>query len=115
MPVLLPQTPRIQSNYRHRQYYHQRHQPLVAPTRRIGTTIDQRTKAGVVPESIEWLGQGIVYFTMFYCSINWFYYRNLRKDLEKFKEDQEAKKAKKTTPATQTTQTTQATKEEDKK
>lgn len=33
--------------------------------------------------SLELAGQGIVYFTMFYCSMNWLFYRNLRKDAER--------------------------------
>jgi len=84
MPVLLPQKPRVQPNYRNRL--------ISAPPRRVGTI---PPRAVVVPESIEWLGQGIVYFTMFYCSMNWLYYRNLRKDLEAFKEEQQDKKDKK--------------------
>ena len=43
-------------------------------------------------QSLEWVGQGIVYFTFFYCSTNWFYYHNLRKDVEAFKEEQNEKK-----------------------
>jgi hypothetical protein len=37
------------------------------------------------------IGQGIVYFTMFYCSMNWMYYRGLRKSMEEFKKDKEDK------------------------
>lgn len=39
-----------------------------------------------VPEwtnSVELLGHSIVYFTLFYCSMNWIYYRNTRLDIEK--------------------------------
>jgi hypothetical protein len=38
-----------------------------------------------VPEwtnSVELLGHSIVYFTLFYCSMNWIYYRNTRRDIE---------------------------------
>lgn len=37
-------------------------------------------------DSVEWgsyfVGKGIILFTMFYCSLNWLHYRNLRKSLE---------------------------------
>jgi len=33
--------------------------------------------------SVELVGNGIVYFTLFYCSMNWIYYRNTRLDIEK--------------------------------
>ena len=32
--------------------------------------------------SVELLGNGIIYFTLFYCSMNWIYYRNTRRDIE---------------------------------
>lgn len=38
-------------------------------------------------KSYEVLSHGIVYFTMFYCTFNWSYYRNIRKKIEKKNED----------------------------
>jgi hypothetical protein len=38
-----------------------------------------------VPEwasSLQLLGDGVVYFTIFYCSMNWLFYKNLREDAE---------------------------------
>lgn len=37
--------------------------------------------------SLELAGQSIVYFTMFYCSMNWWFYRNQRKDAERDEKD----------------------------
>lgn len=31
---------------------------------------------------LETVGHGIVYFTMFYCSMNWWYYRRTREEAE---------------------------------
>lgn len=45
-------------------------------------------------DSIELIGHGIVYFTLFYCSMNWIYYRNTRIDTEKIIEDKKSKKDK---------------------
>ena len=33
------------------------------------------------------VGQGIVLFTMFYCSMNWLYYKRMREDIEKNSDD----------------------------
>jgi len=33
-------------------------------------------------EKYEIVSHGIVYFTMFYCTLNWNYYRRLRKKME---------------------------------
>jgi hypothetical protein len=38
-----------------------------------------------VPEwasSLQLIGDGVVYFTIFYCSMNWLFYKNLREDAE---------------------------------
>lgn len=40
-------------------------------------------------KSYEVLSHGIVYFTMFYCTLNWSYYRNIRKKIEKKNNDKE--------------------------
>lgn len=56
------------------------------------------TQAGPMPEwmnSVEWVGQSIVYFTIFYCSMNWIYYRNTRLDVEKIMEEKKSKSTKK--------------------
>jgi len=44
--------------------------------------------------SIQTIGHGIVYFTIFYCSMNWIYYRNTRIDTEKIIEEKKSKKDK---------------------
>ncbi len=36
--------------------------------------------------SVYFVGKGIFLFTIFYCSMNWVYYRGMRKDLEKYAE-----------------------------
>jgi hypothetical protein len=89
MPVLQPQ----------RTVLRRPHSNWVAPVRHVRPRprlipIPPPRAAGV-PESVEWFGKSIVYFTMFYCSMNWIYYRGLRKDLETFKKEQEEKKNKK--------------------
>lgn len=35
------------------------------------------------------LGHGIIYFTIFYCTLNWLYYRNARESVEKVLKDKE--------------------------
>lgn len=44
--------------------------------------------------SIETIGHGIVYFTIFYSSMNWIYYYNTRKDVEKVLDDKDKKDTK---------------------
>lgn len=36
--------------------------------------------------SVYFIGKGIFLFTIFYCSMNWVYYRGMRKDSEKYTE-----------------------------
>lgn len=59
-------------------------------------------KTRISPEFIDglntstyFIGKGIILFTMFYCSMNWAYYRGMRKDLEKENEKKNEKKDKK--------------------
>ena len=54
---------------------------------------DKRPKRIVTPKSLGidmtyYVGKSIVLFTIFYCSMNWFYYRNTRKDIEKYEDDE---------------------------
>jgi len=37
------------------------------------------------------VGKGIILFTMFYTSLNWMYYRGIRKDLERDEKDRNSK------------------------
>lgn len=42
------------------------------------------TKAGLnVMDVTSLIGHSITYFTMFYCGLNWYYYRTIRKEQEK--------------------------------
>jgi len=41
------------------------------------------------------LGHGIIYFTMFYCTLSWLYYRNIRESVEKVIKDKEQDDTKK--------------------
>lgn len=49
----------------------------------------------IVPRAsgIDWnfssyiVGKGIILFTLYYCSMNWWFYRRTREDIEKDKED----------------------------
>ena len=34
-------------------------------------------------EQTYYVGKGIILFTMFYCSMNWWYYKNLREKIER--------------------------------
>lgn len=45
----------------------------------------------VLNNNIYFIGKGITLFTMFYCSMNWYHYRNLRIESEK-KDDDKTKK-----------------------
>lgn len=40
------------------------------------------------------IGKGIILFTMFYCTLNWAYYRGLRKEYEQEEKDDKDKKKK---------------------
>ncbi len=46
--------------------------------------------------SVYYIGKGIILFSLFYCSMNWVYYRGVRKDYEKYaeKKREEMKKQK---------------------
>lgn len=39
-----------------------------------------------VNTSVYFIGKSVVLFTIFYCSMNWVYYRRMRKDMEKYAE-----------------------------
>lgn len=47
-----------------------------------------KTSASLQP--YEAVGHSIVYFTMFYCGMNWWHYRSIRKHLERLKESEDA-------------------------
>lgn len=34
-------------------------------------------------QTSHYVGEGIILFTMFYCSMNWWYYKRTREDLER--------------------------------
>ena len=38
---------------------------------------------------VELVSHSIVYFTFYYCTFNWMYYRNVRKQVEKIKKQKE--------------------------
>lgn len=38
---------------------------------------------------VEFVSHSIVYFTFYYCTFNWMYYRNVRKQVEKIKKQKE--------------------------
>lgn len=43
----------------------------------------------MIEEVSYYVGKGIVLFTMFYCGMNWYHYRDLRKRMEE--EDRDGK------------------------
>lgn len=47
----------------------------------------QRPKAATITidliESSYFIGKGIILFTMFYCTMNWWFYKRTREDIEK--------------------------------
>lgn len=47
-----------------------------------------KTHASLQP--YELVGHSVVYFTMFYCGMNWWHYRSIRKQVEKLKESEDA-------------------------
>lgn len=55
---------------------------LIKPTfnKRIVKT---RISSDVIINTSYLVGKSIILYTMFYCSLNWYHYYNLRKDLEK--------------------------------
>lgn len=56
------------------------------PVRTKATFTDAIVNSSVI------VGQGIVYFTIFYTSMNWWYYRRMREDAEKQNENENKKK-----------------------
>lgn len=40
-----------------------------------------------VADSSYYLSKGIILFTMFYCTMNWWHYRSIRKDIETDEDD----------------------------
>lgn len=38
------------------------------------------------------MGKSIILYTMFYCTLNWAFYRNVRKDIESHEEENKNKK-----------------------
>lgn len=76
MPILLPQLKRLTV-------------PAAPPPRVLNpNAIRPRPhlrRSFSMPEwanGLETVGHGIVYFTMFYCSMNWWYYRRTREEAE---------------------------------
>lgn len=49
-----------------------------------------------VNTSVYFIGKGLILFSIFYCSMNWIYYRGVRRDFEKYaeKKREEAKRRK---------------------
>lgn len=41
------------------------------------------TKAAAIEEVSYYVGKGIILFTMFYCTMNWYHYKTLREKHEK--------------------------------
>jgi hypothetical protein len=37
------------------------------------------------------IGKSVILFTMFYCSMNWYYYRKMREEIEKEDDDEPTK------------------------
>lgn len=53
---------------------------------------DKRLQNKIIPRSIGidtsyYVGKSIILFTLFYCSMNWFYYRNTRQDFENYEDN----------------------------
>lgn len=64
--------------------------PLVAPERVVQYKKEVYVaKASMIEEVSYYVGKGIVLFTMFYCGMNWYHYRDLRKRMEE--EDRDGK------------------------
>jgi hypothetical protein len=47
-----------------------------------------KTYASLQPYEV--VGHSVVYFTMFYCGMNWWHYRSIRKQVEKLKDSEDA-------------------------
>lgn len=57
----------------------------VVRPRRVGGVV---RRVSMVEEVSYYVGKGIMLFTMFYCGMNWYHYREVRKQME---EDEENK------------------------
>ena len=55
--------------------------PVASPRRRVQTQRATPAAEFLVNQSAV-IGEGIVYFTLFYTTTNWWYYRRTRKDAE---------------------------------
>jgi hypothetical protein len=63
---------------------------LLAPVRRFSITKPAPVKAqhSLLEVGSYYLGKGIILFTMFYCGMNWWHYREMRlKDEEENKDE----------------------------
>lgn len=69
--------------------------PIIAPLRKHVSLVNLRDKVKISAMSIVdvsyYVGQSIILFTMFYCTLNWNYYRDLRKKQEQEDEDKKSK------------------------
>ena len=81
-----------------------RSRPMLSPTLIQKSNIKRASlvKTRLSPDLIDSIntssyiiGKGIILFTMFYCSMNWIFYRGMRIDLEKEEEKKNEKKDKK--------------------
>ena len=57
----------------------------IAPRATATLTVD-------LVQSSYFIGQGIILFTMFYCTTNWWYYRRTREEIEKKDKEKKHKK-----------------------
>jgi len=58
---------------------------LARPTRRVSIATPPKAATLTIDlvQSSYFIGQGIILFTMFYCTTNWWFYRRVREDIEK--------------------------------
>ena len=49
--------------------------PTLVPRRTYRPLV--RVKSNILLDSTQIIGDGIIYFTIIYCSLNWWYYKNL--------------------------------------
>lgn len=55
--------------------------------RKDRTVIAKNALVDALVDASALVGHGIIYFTLFYCTLNWYTYRRIRKDIEKKKKD----------------------------
>lgn len=80
MALIKLQPLRVQTNIIRRGVLPKRNITVSRPSKRRQIVTQASLSA---MDAVTLLGHSVVYFTMFYCGLNWYFYRSIRKEQEK--------------------------------